>query len=81
MKLTNEQSEVLKKIAKRSGMDAWFAVDKNGMIHNRENHHRFMKTKEAVNLIHEGMTSYKDYRLIKKDIKIFETLLEAVNHA
>jgi hypothetical protein len=60
-------------------MDVWFAVDANGMVHDRENGYRFMKTKEAVNLIHEGMTSYKDYRLTKKDIKVFEDLLKNVN--
>lgn len=81
MKLTNEQAAVLEKIAVRSGMDVWFSVDANGMVHDRENHWRFMKTKDAVNLIHEGITSYKDYRLTKKDVKIFETLLETVNRA
>lgn len=80
MRLTNEQAAVLEKIAKRSGMDAWFAVDANGLVHDRENHYRFMKIKEAVNLIREGMTSYKDYRLTKKDIKVFEALLETINH-
>lgn len=80
MRLTKEQAAVLEKIAKRSGMDAWFAVDENGQVYDRENGYRFMKTKEAVKLIHEGMTSYKDYRLTKKDIKTFEALLETVNH-
>lgn len=81
MKLTNEQAAVLEKIAARSGMDVWFSVDANGMVHDRENYYRFMKTKEAVNLIHEGMTSYKDYRLTRKDIKIFEAILKTVNYA
>jgi hypothetical protein len=80
MRLTNEQAAVLEKIASCSGMDTWFAVDRNGLVHDRENHYRFMNTKEAVSLIHEGMTSYKDYRLTKKDIKIFEALLETINH-
>lgn len=80
MRLTNEQAAVLEKIAQRSGMDTWFAVDANGLVHDRENHYRFMKTEDAVSLIHEGMTSYKDYRLTKKDIKVFEALLETINH-
>lgn len=79
MRLSEPQAAVLLKIADRSGMDVWFAVDANGMVHDRENGYRFMKTKEAVNLIHEGMTSYKDYRLTKKDIKVFEDLLKNVN--
>lgn len=54
MRLTTEQAAVLEKIAKRSGMDCWFAVDDNGLVHDRENHYRFMKTAEAVTLIHEG---------------------------
>lgn len=81
MKLTNEQAAVLMKIAKRSGMDIWFTVDKNGMVHDRENHYRFMRTKMAINLIHSGITSYKNYHLTKKDIRIFETLFETVNRA
>lgn len=40
-----------------------------------------MKTAEAVTLIHEGMTSYKDCRLTKKEIKVFEALLESVGKA
>lgn len=79
MRLTHEQAAVLEKIAGRSGMDVWFAVDGNGMVHDRENHYRFMKTAEAVSLIHEGMTSYKACRLTKKDIKIFEALLAETN--
>lgn len=59
----------------------WFAVDDNGLVHDRENHYRFMKTAEAVTLIHEGMTSYKDCRLTKKEIKVFEALLESVGKA
>lgn len=78
MKLSDTQAAVLEKIAKQSGMDAWFAVDANGMIHDRENHYRFMKTKEAVQLLCEGMTSYKDYRLTKKDIKVLENLLNTI---
>lgn len=62
-------------------MDCWFAVDDNGLVHDRENHYRFMKTAEAVTLIHEGMTSYKDCRLTKKEIKVFEALLESVGKA
>lgn len=78
MRLSNTQAAVLEKIAQRSGMDAWFAVDANGMIHDRENHYRFIKTKEAVRLLYEGMTSYKDYRLTKKDIKVLEDLLNTI---
>ena len=78
MRLSNIQAAVLEKIAQRSGMDAWFAVDANGMIHDRENHYRFIKTKEAVRLLCEGMTSYKDYRLTKKDIKVLEDLLNTI---
>ena len=81
MRLTTEQAAVLEKIAKRSGMDCWFAVDDNGLVHDRENHYRFMKTAEAVTLIHEGMTSYKDCRLTKMEIKVFEALLESVGKA
>lgn len=79
MKLSVPQAAVLEKIAKKSGMETWFAVDANGMVHDRENGYRFMKTKEAVRLLQEGMTSYKDYRLTKKEIKVFEELLESIN--
>lgn len=81
MKLTNEQAAVLRKIIKRSRLAVWLVVDRNGMVHDRANHYRFMKTRDAVDAVYEHMTDYKDCRLTKKDIKIFETLLKTVGGA
>lgn len=80
MKLEDKQSAVLEKIAGQSGMDCWLFIDKNNNVHDRENHNRFMSPKEAVKLIAEGMTCYKDYRLTRAEIKVFKDLVSMANH-
>lgn len=74
--LTNEQCNVLEKIAHRSGMDCWFWIDEKNRIRDLENRRRIMSTAKGITQLREGMTNYTDYGLTDKEIAVFEALLD-----
>lgn len=78
MKLSNEEYNVLNKIATESKMDCWFSITDedctSDSIYDLEND-QFMSIKEGVDQLVEGMTNYEDYSMTEDEIKTFEELL------
>ena len=76
MKFTNEEYNVLNKIATESKMDCWFSIAEyeEDCIHDLEND-QFISIKEGVGQLVEGMTNYEDYSMTEDEIKTFEELI------
>lgn len=73
--LTEEQAEVLWKIANESGMDCWFSIGEgNSYIYDLEEN-QYLALSEGIQLLSEGMTKYEDYNLSAEEITLFEELL------
>ena len=86
--LTPAATAVLNKIAEKSGMDCWFSIvartekdgTKSDWVYDLENK-RYVTLKYGIGQLHEGMTSYAEYGMTEKEIKVFEKLLEQLGIA
>jgi hypothetical protein len=80
--LTSKEVDVLYKIAEKSGMDIWFAIEgltekdgtKSDWVLDCENN-RHVTLRYGVGLLQEGMSFYSDYDMDEKEIKVFERLI------
>ena len=87
IRLTHEECDVLYKIAVRSKMDSWFAIEgyeeefDNGeiIIYDRvfdlENNRR-VTLRYGVGMLDQGMTGFKDYDLKVKEINTYIGILD-----
>jgi hypothetical protein len=82
MKFSNEEYNVLNKIATKSKMDCWFSItqDENeeDYILDLENGSK-LSIYEGVGQLVDGMTNYADYDLTKDEIETFENLIDELN--
>jgi hypothetical protein len=82
MRFTNEETNVLNKIATESKMDCWFCISTedpdSDYIYDLEND-KFMLIEEGVGQLVEGMTNYEDYSMTEDEIKTFEELISKLN--
>ena len=82
MKFSNEEYNVLNKIATESKMDCWFSIadddNEDDYIYDLEND-KFMSIEEGVGQLVEGMTNYEDYSMTEDEIKTFEELIGKLN--
>ena len=80
MTLTQNQYDVVEKIARKSGMDCWFSIKQdaagNDSVYDLENK-RTLPLRAGIEELAEGVTSYDG--ISETEIKIFEELLEQLH--
>lgn len=77
--LSDEEFNVLNKIAKETGMDCWFSIretkDGKSVVYILDD--EFETTfKEGIDWLYQGMPSYEKCGLTKEEIDVFEALLK-----
>lgn len=78
-KLTDDEYNVLNKIASKSKMDCWFWIetDENGedFILDLENDDERLSLRDGIMQLCDGMTSCSDYELTADELAVFGNLL------
>ena len=77
--LSDEEFNVLNKIAKETGMDCWFSIretkDGKSVVYILDE--EFETTlREGIDWLHQGIPSYEKCNLEKEEIEVFEALLK-----
>ena len=80
MMLTQDQYDVVEKIARKSGMDCWFSIKQdavgNDSVYDLESK-RTLPLRAGIEELAEGVTSYDG--ITDREVKIFEELLEQLH--
>ena len=80
--LSDEEFNVLNKIAKETGMDCWFSLretnDGKPVVYILDE--EFETTlKEGIDWLHQGIPSYEKCNLEKEEFEVFEELLKKLH--
>lgn len=80
--LSDEEFNVLNKIANETGMDCWFSLretnDGKTVVYILDD--EFETTlKEGIDWLHQGIPSYEKCNLEKEEIEVFEELLKKLH--
>jgi len=82
MKLTEQEYKVLNKIAKKSGMDCWFFIERDSegsdYINDLEQDIH-LTLREGIKMLFQGMTSFIDYDLSIIEQETFLNLIDNLN--
>lgn len=77
-KLTNEEWNVLNKIATASKMDCWFYLKEKDqftdIVYDCENN-KELSLYEGISMLDSGITSLEDYNLSQQEMKVYFSLV------